>query len=126
MENYKEFAVGCLGGDDPEKKIDEWERVGLEKAKWKPLSETFEARRKALVSVLKVNLRKLMAEEGRKVTDDTVDAEAHACSQYNDWLKEAIIEKETYETLEVKYKALEKRIEYLRTCISHGKKERSF
>ena len=122
MDLIKDTIVGILG-ESPEELVQHWLEIGRKMAKAKSVADSFEARRKAIISLFKVNVRKTKSEQGIKATDDTVDTEAHASQQYIDWLKEAIKEKEEAEKLSVEFKAIEKRLDFLRSYISYAKKE---
>lgn len=66
----------------------------------------YDARRKALVSAMKVKVRLSLAERGGKITDDIVDAEAHVEKQYTDWLDEQLTDKVAWVRLETEYDTL--------------------
>lgn len=70
----------------------------------------YDAKRKALVSAMKVKARLLLAEKGAKTTDDIVDAEAHCDKQYTDWLDEAMVDKVRYIQLEDELDAINEQI----------------
>ncbi len=77
----------------------------------------YEAKRKALVSAMKVKARLSLIERGGKVTDDIVDAEAHIDQQYTKWLDEQMDDKVRFIQLEAELDAIQELIRNRELCL---------
>jgi len=70
----------------------------------------FDAKRKALLSALKVQVRMELTAKGGKVTDDIVDAEAHCHPRYTAFLDDQMDDKVRYIQLETAHDEILERI----------------
>ena len=71
----------------------------------------WDARRKAMLSAIKVRVRLDLKQKGEKATDDTVDALAHADEQYQAFIDEGIDGAIAFTELQTRWDEIAERIE---------------